>query len=82
MKSWPQTLRSLFRTPGFTLVAAASLAVGIGASTAFAVLDTVLRRPLPHPDGARVVRVWNRWEGSSEASRATRVDPLGALRTE
>lgn len=46
-------LRQLRRTPGFTAVAALSLALGIGANTAiFSLLDQILVRPLPvrHPE--------------------------------
>lgn len=43
-------VRTLGRTPGFTLVALVTLAVGIGASTTiFTVVNTVLLRPLPFP---------------------------------
>jgi putative ABC transport system permease protein len=49
-------IRSLCRTPGFTLVALVTLALGIGAATAmFSVLDTALRRALPYPDPERLV---------------------------
>lgn len=52
-------LRSFRHTPGFTLVAAATLAFGIGAATSvFSVADAVLLRPLPFPHSDRLVQVW------------------------
>ena len=51
-------LRGLRRTPGFTVVAALTIALGIGGSTAiFSVVNTVLLRPLPFGDGERLVRI-------------------------
>lgn len=50
--------RSLARRPGYTAVAIATLALGIGASVAiFAVVNAVLLRPLPYPDSDRIVVV-------------------------
>ena len=44
------TLRSLRRQPGFALAAIATLAVGIGATTAiFSTVNAAILRPLPFP---------------------------------
>lgn len=52
------TVRSLRRSPGFTIAAVLTLGVAIGATTAiFSVVHGVLIRPLPFPDPDRLVRV-------------------------
>jgi predicted permease len=51
-------LRSLRRTPGFSTAVVLTLALGIGANSAvFSAIDGVLLRPLPFPEGDRLVRL-------------------------
>jgi len=51
--------RLLWKAPGFTAVALATLAVGIGAVTAiFSVVDAAMLKPLPFRDAERLLAVW------------------------
>src|SRR5437867_487662 len=52
-------LRSLRRSPAFTLIAIITLGLGIGANTsAFSILNGVLLQPLPYPDVDHLDRIY------------------------
>ena len=60
LKDFRYAWRRLRRTPGFSLVAVATLALGIGAtSTIFTVVNGVLLRPLRYRAADRLANIWN-----------------------
>ena len=63
--------RAFWRTPGFTIVAILTLALGIGASTAiFSVVNGVLLRALPYPHPDEILQVWTTSAGEPKSAHA------------
>src|SRR5579875_3292807 len=70
-------LRQLRKSPGFTLTAALTLALGIGANTAiFTLVNSILLRPLPFPQQDRLMRI-----GYGPASSTAAPFPKGWIRS-
>jgi putative ABC transport system permease protein len=67
IRDFTHAARSLARTPGFTLVVVATLALAIGANaTIFSVIDAVLLEPLPFPHADRLVHIGGTAPGTDQ----------------
>jgi putative ABC transport system permease protein len=76
-------LRGLRRTPAFAVVAVVTIALGTGATSAvFAVVNSVLIRPLPYADADRIVLIWAVTpEGARTWLSAPEIDDIGERAT-
>lgn len=69
-------VRGVMRSPGFTLVAVLTLALGIGATTAmYSVVQAAVIRPVPHPDPGRLGLITERFN-TGQTGRLTALDFL------
>jgi putative ABC transport system permease protein len=67
-------LRAFWKTPGFSLLAILTLALGIGANAAmFTVVNGVLLRPLPFANSDHVIRIFENLPGDSGSGPRRRV---------
>ena len=70
-----QALRTMWKQPGFTLVAAITLALGIGANTAiFSVINALILNPLNLADADRVVALWRTARDKRDKGPASYLD--------
>jgi putative ABC transport system permease protein len=81
MNEFRFALRQLRKSPGFTLVAVLTLALGVGANTAiFSVVEGAFLRPLPFPHAERLVRIYEALDENGARSATLNLSDRTAAR--
>lgn len=62
------SVRTLFKTPGFTITAILTLALGIGATTAIFSVVYAVFEPMPYPNSDQLVMVWSKARGTRNSA--------------
>ncbi len=76
-RDFVQAARSLIRSPGFSLIVVATLALPIGANTAiFSLVKTVLLEPMPYPHADRLVHIAGTAPGTDQPDEFGVADEL------
>jgi len=65
------SIRALLKTPGFTLTAILTLALGIGATTAIFSVVYAVFEPMPYPKPDQLVMVWSKTGGNRSSAAVT-----------
>ncbi len=67
-------IRTLARSPGFTLIAIVTLALGIGANTAiFSLVHAVILKPLPFRDPSRLIAAWDTYHPETGVAQFSKI---------
>jgi len=64
------SIRSLLKTPGFTLTGVLTLALGIGATSAIFSVVYAVFEPMPYPNSDQLVMVWSKVRGNRNSTAA------------